>query len=319
MLMAWCFDKGAVMNLRQLQYFVQVFEMRSISRAAERLYVAQPAVSQQIALLEQSLGVALFVRGAKGVNATHEGTLLYQHAQMILRQVDSTRSLLAQNESHIAGSVSMGLPSSTARMIALPLMKQVKQDCPGIVLEIVDIPSADLTKLVLQGRVDFSLSPDQQAIQGISREPLIVEDLFLLVPGDMALDKQPITLESIVDLPLILPSLPNQLRARVDHAFLSARLTYNLFAEASTSAILIPAVQENLAATILPYSAAHAEIKNKSIRYHSLDMALSREIVLCYGENLPLTPASKKVIEITKALIKSLVTQSIWKGCHLLY
>src|SRR3546814_7908768 len=77
-----------------------------------------------------------------------------------------------------------------------------------------------------------------------------------------------------------LPSLPNQLRARVDHAFLSARLTYNLFAEASTSAILIPAVREGLAATILPYSAAQPETASGIINAHSLDFNLSREISL---------------------------------------
>src|SRR5690606_42018784 len=58
----------------------------------------------------------------------------------------------------ITGTVSIGLASSTARILALPLMQRVKVELPGIVLEIVDVPSADLTKLVLQGRIDFSLS-----------------------------------------------------------------------------------------------------------------------------------------------------------------
>lgn len=307
------------MNLRQLHYFVRVFEMENISRAAETLHVAQPAVSQQLALLENDLGVRLLTRGAKGVHPTQEGVLLYRHAQTILRHVDSTRSLLAKNDDHIAGTVSMGLPSSTARMISLPLMKLVKQECPGVVLEIVDIPSADLTKLVLQGRVDFSLSPDQQPIKGITTMPLMVEDLFLLTHFSSTLPLNGVSIGSITDLPLILPSLPNQLRARVDHAFLSARLTYNLFAEASTSAILIPAVRENVAATILPYSAAQPEITGGLIACHSLDMKLSREIVLCFSDSLPLTPAVSKVIKLVKQLIKEVVAESRWLGCRLLY
>ena len=83
------------MNLRQLQYFVRVFEMQNMTRAAKSLYAAQPALSQQIALLEEDLGIRLLVRGSKGVHATTEGVLLYRHAQIILRHVDSTRSLLA--------------------------------------------------------------------------------------------------------------------------------------------------------------------------------------------------------------------------------
>ncbi|HEY9281656.1 MAG TPA: LysR substrate-binding domain-containing protein [Eoetvoesiella sp.] len=307
------------MNLRQLQYFVRVFEMQNMTRAAESLYVAQPALSQQIALLEEDLGVRLLVRGSKGVHATSEGVLLYRHAQTILRQVDSTRSLLAKTDDQIAGTVSIGLASSTARMIALPLMKLVKQEFPGIVLEIVDIPSADLTRLVLQGRVDFSLSPDQQPIKGISLTALLIEDLFLLAHPSVKLPPKNIAIDRISDLPLVLPSLPNKLRARVDHAFLSARLTCNLFAEASTSAILIPAVCEGLAATILPYSAAQPEIANGTITSHSLDFELSREIVLCSSESLPLTPAVDKVINVCKRLIKQLVVEHRWLGCRVLY
>src|SRR3546814_14415836 len=86
---------------------------------------------QQIALLEDDLGVRLLTRGARGVQPTPEGTLLYRHAQTILRQVDTTRSLLAKNDTQIAGTVSIGLASSTARMIALPLMKDRKSVVSG--------------------------------------------------------------------------------------------------------------------------------------------------------------------------------------------
>src|SRR5690606_31796731 len=189
------------MNLKQLQYFVRVFEMQNMTRAAESLHVAQPALSQQIALLEEDLGVRLLTRGAKGVDATTEGTLLYRHAQTILRQVDTTRSRLAKNDTQIAGTVSIGLASSTARMISLPLMKLVKQEIPGVVLEIVDIPSADLTKLVLQGRVDFSLSPDQQAIKGIAITPLMIEDLYLLTHSSVKLPAKDVPISRIVDIP----------------------------------------------------------------------------------------------------------------------
>src|SRR3546814_13966161 len=97
------------MNLKQLQYFARVFEMQNMTRAAESLHVAQPALSQQIALLEDDLGVRLLIRGARGVPPTHEGTLHYRHAQTLLRQVDTTRSPLARNDSLIPGGVLIGL------------------------------------------------------------------------------------------------------------------------------------------------------------------------------------------------------------------
>jgi LysR family nitrogen assimilation transcriptional regulator len=306
------------MNLRQLKYFVRVVELQNMTRAAESLHVAQPALSQQMSLLEENLGVALLVRGAKGVQPTAEGLLLYRHAQIILRQVDSTRSLLSRTADQITGTVSIGLASSTARMLALPLMRRVKAELPSVVLEIVDVPSADLTKLVLQGRIDFSLSPDQQPMQGLLRTPLLRERLFLLAHASVALPRRTLAIEDFAALPLVLPSLPNTLRARLDHAFLTAGLTCNLFAEASTSAILIPAVREAMAATVLPSSAAQPEIAEGSIVAHALDRALSRELVLCASASLPPSPAVNRVIELCQDEIKRLIEDQAWQGCTLL-
>jgi len=304
------------MNLRQLAYFVRVMEVGNITRAAASLYVAQPALSQQIALLEDDLGVQLLVRGAKGVQATPEGLLLYRHAQTILRQVDSTRSVLACAAEHITGSVSLALASSTARILALPLMRALKQQHPGVVLEVVDIPSADLTRMVQQGRVDFSLSPDQEALAGITSTALLVEELLLLAHPSMRLPAGKVSIETLAQLPMVLPSPPNKLRTRVDHAFMQARLPCNLFAQASTSAILIPAVREGLAATILPYSAAHAEVRSREIVLHQLDIALAREISLCVSDSVPATPAVSAAIDVTRTLIRSLIEDGTWRHCQ---
>jgi len=303
------------MNLRQLMYFVRVIEVGNITRAAEGLYVAQSALSQQIALLEDELGVRLLVRGAKGVQATSEGLLLHRHAQTILRQVDSTRSILARTADRITGSVSIALASSTARILALPLMRAVKRQYPAVVLEIVDIPSADLTRMVQQGRVDFSLSPDQETLTGISSTPLLVEELLLLVHPSMRLPKGKISIDTLAQLPIVLPSPPNKLRTRVDHAFMQARLPFKLFAQASTAAILIPAVREGLAATILPYSAAHAEIQSGEIVLRHLDIALSREISLCVSNSVPMTPAVSAVIEVIRVQIQTLIEEGAWRYC----
>lgn len=307
------------MNLRQLRYFVRVVEVKNLTRAAEVLHVAQPALSQQMAQLEERLGVPLLVRGPKGVTPTAEGLLLYRHAQTILRQVDSTRSLLSRAADHITGTVSIGLASSTARILALPLMQRIKTELPGIVLEIVDVPSADLTKLVLQGRIDFSLSPDQLPLNGLTHENLLQEELLLLTPPSWKLRRGRQRIADIAEMPLMLPSLPNTLRARVDHAFLAAGHTVNLYAEASTSAILIPAVRMGAAATILPYSAAHPEIADGSIRASSLELPLARELAMCCSNSLPLTPAVQRVMDFCKEEIRRLIGSGAWKACRALF
>ena len=307
------------MNLRQLNYFTRIVDAQNMTRAAEMLHIAQPALSQQIMLLEEELGVKLLNRTARGMLATEEGELLYQHARAILRQVDNTRALISRKQGVVSGTVSIGMASSTAKMLALHLIQRVRERHPAIVLEIVDVPSADLTKLVLQGRVDFSLSPDQRPLNGLVHEPLLHEELLLLTPPSWPLRPGKQTIADIARMPLVLPSLPNTLRARVDHAFLTAGHTTNLYAEASTSAILIPAVRMGAAATILPYSAAYTEISGGTIKAHSTDIPLSRELAMCASNSLPLTPAVERVMEFCKDEIRRLIREGIWMECRALF
>jgi LysR family nitrogen assimilation transcriptional regulator len=78
------------LELRQLRYFIKMVDVGNMTRAAGELYVAQPALSQQLANLESSLGIRLLKRGPKGVSPTQAGTLFYKHAKDILRKVDDT-------------------------------------------------------------------------------------------------------------------------------------------------------------------------------------------------------------------------------------
>lgn len=306
------------MNTRQMKYFIKVFELGNITKAAATLHVAQPALTQQIHLLEEELGVNLFVRSTRGVKPTSEGTLLYKHAQTIIRQIDNTKAILHRHDNPVSGTVSIALASSTARMLALPLIRQVKQRYPSIILEIVDLPSADLTRQVLQGRVDFALTPDQQEIKGMVLKPFLVEELLLLLHSGAPVKKRRIRIEDIKHLPLILPSLPNRLRSRIDHAFLQRRLPYELIAEASTSAILIPAVKNGLAATILPYSAAHDEIANGTIVMRRFDFEFFREIFICHTNNIMHSDAVDCVMQVCEQTATQLIADKVWKYTRLL-
>jgi len=305
------------LNLKQLNYFVKIVEAQNMTRAAEGLHIAQPALSQQITLLEDELGVKLLSRSSRGIQATQQGDLLYRHAKTILRQVDNTRILLSKNEGNVSGNVSVGMPSSTAKLLALRLMRLVKERYPSIVLEIVDVPSADLTSLVAHGRVDFSLVPDPQKPKDMRFLPLFREELYLMTSRGVIAGTKKVPLKKIAELPLILPSMPNTLRSRLEHAFLRANLTFNLFGEASTSAILIPAVRAGLAATILPYSAAHEEILNQQVEIHAIEGGFGRDVYLCTSNTLPVSPATTVITQCHLALQQILETGT-WKGCKLL-
>lgn len=300
------------MTLKQLSYYLRVFEFKNITRASESLHIAQPALSKQISQLEEELDTQLFVRGARWLEPTHEGVLLYRHAQTILRQVDRVRAVLGKSDDAITGTVSVGLASSTARMVALPLIQLAKKEIPGVALEIVDIPSADLTKLVVQGRVDFSLSPYQDSVNGIEVTPFLTEELYLLTHPQIDFQSESISVSQLGDLPLILASPPNYIRELVDRTFLSSHATYDLFAEASTSAIALPVVQKGLAATVLPYSSAREQILNGTIRRYSFEPSLFRGLSLCMNESVAQDPAVREVALLITRIIESYFSQEPW-------
>jgi DNA-binding transcriptional LysR family regulator len=117
-------SKASGMRLRQLEYFVAVAEEHHFGRAAERLRVAQPGVSQQIKILERSLGAQLFVRGSGGVELTEAGDALLDHARLVLELVERTGEIPRLVAAGKAGLLKVG----TAAIHMLPVANQVIAD-----------------------------------------------------------------------------------------------------------------------------------------------------------------------------------------------
>lgn len=291
-----------------------------MTRAAESLHIAQPALSQQLSSLEEELKSQLFIRGNKGVSPTRSADFLYRQAQTILRQLEATKALILNNSEHdeaITGKVSIGLASSTASMLSLPLIKRIQERFPGILLELMSITSADLPTLLSGGRCDFILAPDPHQAEGIGIEGLLIEELFFIVVNKFPETKTKVNIRDILNTPLILPSPPNKLRARVNHAFLLEQQTYNLLAESGTASILLSAVISGLAGTILPYSSAQNEIDNGIVMAYPFEKTMYREISICYNNTIPLTPAVRAVINSCLSLVAEMIETEQWKHCKL--
>src|SRR6266566_183405 len=100
------------MLLRQLRYFTKIVELGSFSRAAREIFIAQPALSNQIAALEAELKTKLLLRGPSGVRPTTAGLTLYRTASSVLRQLDGMRRDVTEHIENPRGPVSIGIPMS---------------------------------------------------------------------------------------------------------------------------------------------------------------------------------------------------------------
>src|ERR1700750_3034933 len=114
------------MQYRHLYYFVKIVEAGSFSQAARTIHVAQPALSQQIAELEASLGISLLQKSARGVRPTAAGQRFYEEASSILRRYEDLSGLVRSGMGEVAGLVSLGMPASLSTTLVGPFIEQCR-------------------------------------------------------------------------------------------------------------------------------------------------------------------------------------------------
>jgi LysR family transcriptional regulator, regulatory protein for tcuABC len=252
-----------MMDIRQLRYFVQIVECGSLSKASRQLLVAQPALSQQLAKLEDLVGKPLLHRSPKGVWPTDNGLALYHHARFMLRQHDQALSI-ARSEagSTIQGMVTIGLPATTVSAIGLPLVRRIRERYPNVLLNVVEGMSGHIGQLMRLGQLDLAVLFSNDVARDLTVEPLLVEELFLIIPEHselVALERTSISIAEAASLPLILPTGSHGLRQRIAAEFDNRGLTANVVAEIDSLSLLMNCVHDGIGVTIKPMGAVMQE------------------------------------------------------------
>jgi len=172
------------MELRHLRYFIAVAEERHITRAAQRLNMQQPPLSQQIRALETELGVALFIRGARGVELTVAGQTLLEEAYAILNAVGGAMTRTRQAASGQLGRLSLGFTTSAALHPIVPTIIQAfRQAYPLVELELHENAAADLTEAVMRRDIHVALLRVPVARPpGLEFLELLHEELLAVLP-----------------------------------------------------------------------------------------------------------------------------------------
>ncbi|MCD6078886.1 MAG: LysR family transcriptional regulator [Ramlibacter sp.] len=195
------------MDLKQLAYFVRVAELGSFTRAAIELDVAQPALSRQVRLLEVELRQTLLVRNGRGAVPTEAGKLLLDHGRGILHQVERAREDLGRLRGGLAGRVAVGLPSSVARVLTVPLTRAFREALPQARLSISEGLSGGLQEGLVSGRLDIVVLYNAQPSRELDLTPLLEEDLLLVRARPPGLHEDPppgpISLQEVSQLPLV--------------------------------------------------------------------------------------------------------------------
>jgi LysR family transcriptional regulator, nitrogen assimilation regulatory protein len=304
-----------IVDFRKLQSFVKIVDAGSISRAAGLLNTAQPALSQQIAALEQHFGKQLLIRSNSGVAPTQAGLVLYRHAVFLLKHLEQVQLDVSSAAQGLAGHVSVGLATySTTSALSLPIIKEVRRQFPGITLHINDSFGQILSELVMSGRMDMAVIYADQPIKGTHLQRLFSEELFLVTgPGfdSGPHGDGPIELRQTEGMPFVLPGRNHFLRKLVDEAFARARVAPVVVAEIESVASLAAAVREGIGAAILPKSVASgtAGLENASIR-SLIKPAIHAKVALCTPDPTPMSEPAIAVKSVILKVVAELIAQN---------
>jgi LysR family nitrogen assimilation transcriptional regulator len=235
-----------------LRYFVKIVESGSISRAATSLYVAQPALSVQIAELEQEIGLPLLHRSARGVKATPAGEAFYHEARNVLRLFDRMPEVVRATQLDIAGPVTLGMSSTLGSLIGGPFIKACKVALPQVALSFVSEDSLSLQARIEQGTLDLAVLFEAEPASGLSRMELFEQELFLLHTDKSLAGRARISILEAARHPLILPAQPNVVRRLLDKAFAAIGATPIVVAEIRDFSSGFAAVRAGVGAIIAP-------------------------------------------------------------------
>lgn len=294
-----------MIQLRHLHYFVGIVDAGSLSRAASTLFVAQPALSQQMADLEQRLGVALLHRSARGVRPTPAGLLLYREAQAILRHVEKLPDIVRDSGGEVTGAVSLGMSSTVASFLAGPFIEACRIALPRVTLNLVTEDSASLSSSIRAHGLDLAVVFEQEAALGPSHMSLFRQQLYLVDRKKLPGHARSVPLRRVAALPLVLAGASNVLRRVLDAAFAQAGLQPKVVAETNLLSSMLAAVHAGVGATVVPLGDFKSLLGRGALVATPIDPPL--HLTACVVQDSDSAPT--RATEAVRALLASVITQ----------
>lgn len=302
------------MDFKRLANFVRVAELGSVSRAADRIRIAQPALSRQMRLLEEEMGLPLFVRHRRGITLTEAGEELRDRLAGPLHQIEQVFEDVRALSRSVGGSFAFGMPPTTSYVLAAPLARSVVEHAPNVSLRVVEGYAAHLMDWLHRGEIDAALLYGPAADFRLYAEELLIEEIRLVGPPDSALNPDDmIPFSEVAKLPLALPSHPHGLRIVADNAAAKARTRLDVRFQADSFVLMKELVESGLGYTLLPLSAFSREAAAGRLRHARIvDPVVTRQLVLAMQPGKSVTRAGHVLGALVRHEIAALVAAGRW-------
>ncbi len=309
------------LDLRRLRYFVKVAELGSLTRAAEALHMAQPALSQHIRALEEEVGAKLLERGPRGVALTEAGQRMHDEARAMLAGVKSLLERVRGDSSEPEGEVVIGVGQTVGSLLMLPLLEAAARKLPRVRIQVREMLSGLLPELVRSGAVDFAISYNTASGDGVDVIEVLSEDMCLVGQRRLAQKhlgrnlKDEVPFKALAGLPLYLSRRTHILRELVERVAREKKVAPNLLAEIDSLYIMKELALGGSGFCVL----SHANVR-RDLEHHDLYVAriiqpvVRRDICLVRRSGGELPRAAREIMALAARILAGMVRDDAWRG-----
>lgn len=310
------------MELRQLRNFMHVARAGSVSRAADELRLAQPALSRQIRKLEQELGVSLFARHGRGVRLSAAGSLLLERAEAITLLVHQTSEEIREDVSPDRGRLTLGVPPAAGRLLIPPFAERFQRAWPQTTLHMREGVSSSLQEWLLEKRIDIAILHNPPHLEALHIQPLLTERMLVIGPAARHRNgrkhRTAFRVRDLAELPLILPNMAHSNRRLVEHAAHEHGVQLRIKIEADSVAFAKAMVEKGLGYTILTYAAVQEELEaGKLAAYPIVRPTISTKVTIVTLRDGQLPKQVRDAGGMLRDVCCKLVRDKHWAGAQI--
>ncbi|ETF01993.1 LysR family transcriptional regulator [Advenella kashmirensis W13003] len=301
------------MNLKQLSTFLLVADMQSLSRAAIASDMAQSLVSRQIAMLEKEWGKRLFDRTGRGMVLSEFGRRMYPEVKRVLDQIDQLNTTAHQAAGILTGTVHIGVLPSLARQLLPLLLADISERAPLLRMHVTEGFSGSLDEQLASGRLDMIVVNRYGPSAARGEDVLGKLDTFLIgKAGRPELAAESLDFHALDGLPLVLPAVPNGLRATLDVLSRRHDTKLNIVMEVETATAMKDVAAGGHAFTLLPMAAVAQEVAAGKLEASLVTKPrIRRTIALSVTRQRPLSDGAKLVASRVRLLTSGLLETSV--------
>ncbi len=290
------------MNLSQLKAFLAVAQDRSFSRAAEKLYLTQPAVSKQIQALEEALGMRLFDRVGRSILLTQAGNILHDHAHIAFQTLEEARETINQLRGLQRGHLRISAASTIGTYMLPQPLGELKAQFPGIEISLAITNKARVVQQVLSHEVELGfVGPPVEPAELEMEEYLLDELVLIMAPTHRLAREESVGVAELVEEVFILREQGSGTREIMEEELGRVRVSLKKAMELGSTEAIKQAVAANLGVSIVSKFAISLEILQGRLAVAKLpELNLRRQLFVIHHGGRTLSPAAQEFCSLLR-------------------